>query len=74
MITAENSSCIYDSFRKLGNLVDSFNVKSISSSQSNTSAVLMINVSDTKELESITDTLYQECGVSSISFYNSAAE
>ena len=74
MITADNSSCIYDSFRKLGNLVDSFNVKSISSSPSNTSAVLMINVSDTKELEAITDTLYQECGISSISFYNSAAE
>ena len=74
MITAENPSCIYDSFRKLGNLVESFNVKSISSSSSNTSAVLMINVSDTKELESITNTLYQECGVSSISFYNSAAE
>lgn len=74
MITATNAESIYASFRKLGELVTSFNVKSISSSPSNTSAVLLINVSDTRQLELITNTLTKQCDVASVSFYNSASE
>ena len=74
MISSENSSSIYKAFQKLSELVTSFNVKSISSSSSNTLAVVMINVSDTQELQLITETLKKECEITTISFYNNATE
>ena len=74
LLSAEKPSSIYRVFDKLAEQVKSFNVKSISSSRENTSAVLMVNISDTKELELITKSLEQDSEIISFSFYNNANE
>ncbi|WP_136987669.1 DUF4956 domain-containing protein [Synechococcus sp. N5] len=74
LLSTEKPSSIYRAFDTLSKHIKSFNVKSLSSTSENTSAVLMLNISDTKELELITKALEQDPEIISFSFYNNAIE
>ena len=70
-IVGTNSDAVFFAMQSISKVTRTFNLKSFSSVNNNTSALIQIEINNLEELKSIIDKVSEKEGINSISFYNS---
>lgn len=70
-IVGNNSDAVFFAIKSISKVAKTFNLKSYSSVDNNTSAILELEINNVEELKNIIDNISNKEGIKSISFYNS---